>query len=308
MAITQISNIINPEVLADQISAKFPDMLVLGNTGLVEVDTTFPLGSPGTQFKIPFWKRIPAFGDLSEGSAMSPGQITTGAEFTTVVRGGVALEVTDQASLVSKADPVGEIADQLARRAAEYIDGKLVTQLENTPNTFAQHVQQIPPVTGTSDTSGTLNQNALISAMVTTLGDNFAKLVSGGALIMHSKPYGDLLKTGAIQNQYQSGMNVVRDGVIPTLLGLPIYISDLVTVGTNSSKSLYHTYIVGKGALALFYQRQVMVEFDRDVLKLADIISSNVHFAAHLFGYDEVGAAVVAEENKSIHAVEVSSF
>jgi len=29
MAITQIADIINPEVLADQIAAKFPDMLFL---------------------------------------------------------------------------------------------------------------------------------------------------------------------------------------------------------------------------------------------------------------------------------------
>lgn len=301
MAFTQISDIINPEVLADQISAKFPDQLVLGNSSLVEVDSTFPLGSPGTKFKLPFWKRIAAFADMTEGTAMTPGKISAVAENATVVRGGSALEVLDTSELVSKADPVGEIASQLARRAAEYIDNKLVLQLNLTPNTFDQ--------TGASKTNanGVLDQNAIILAMVSTLGDNHQQLLKGGAIIMHSKPYGDLLQTAAIQNQYQSGMAVIKEGVVPTLLGLPIILSDLVTVNVVSAVNKYQSYIVGPGALALFYQRQVMTEFDRDILLQADVIASTVHFAPHLFGYDDQTTAVVAEQNKSIHVVSIKS-
>jgi len=300
MALTKIADIIDPEVLADQISAKFPENLVLGSTDLVEVDSTFPLGSPGTKFKIPFWKRIATFSDLSEGTAMTPNKISTGSEYATVLRGGVAFEVTDQAQLVSMADPVGEISDQLARRAAEYIDAKLVAQLENTPNTFDQKTLQV-------DTKETLTQNAIIAALTTELGDQYFKLLSGGAVILHSKVYGDLLQLGAIQNQYQSGMDVLKTGLIPTLLGLPVFVSDRVTVAAVSTWNEYQSYVVGRGALALFFQRQVMVEFDRDILKLSDIISANVHFAPHLFGYDDNGSSVVAEDNKSIHVVNIKS-
>lgn len=303
MAFTRIQDVINPEVLADQISAKFPDQLVLGNTSLVEVDSTFPLGSPGTKFKLPFWKRIAAFGDLAEGTAMTPGNITANSEFATVVRGGTAVEVYDTAELVSKADPVGEISAQIARRAAEYIDAKLVGQLDLTPNTFDQSVGSAK-----TNTNGTLDQNAIIVAIATTLGDNYGSLLKGGAIILHSKVMSDLLQTAAIQNWYQSQMDVIKTGMLPTLLGMPIYVSDLGTTSTQSSKTLYRTYVVGPGALALFYQRQVMVEFDRDILLLADIVSSNVHFAPHLFGYDDQTTAVVAEQNKSIHVVKITSY
>jgi hypothetical protein len=301
MAFTAISDIINPEVLADQISAKFPDFLVLGNSTLVEVDGTFPLGSPGTKFKMPFWKRIGAFADLTEGTAMTPGKITTAAENATVVRGGQSIQILDTSELVSKADPVGEVSGQLARRAAEYIDAKLVGQLELSPNTFDQ--------TGTSktNTNGTVDQNAIITAIVGTLGDNHAALLKGGAIILHSKVYGDLLQTGAIQNQYQSGLDVIKSGTIAYLLGLPLIISDRVTVNVVSTVNKYHTYIVGPGALALFYQRQVLTEFDRDILLQADVIASTVHFAPHLYGYDDVTTAVVAEQNKSIHVVVINS-
>jgi hypothetical protein len=250
---------------------------------------------------MPFWKRIAAFSSLAEGTAMTPGTISANAEFCTVVRGGAAFEVLDTSELVSKADPVGEIAGQLARRAAEYIDAKLVNQIELSPNKFDQ--------TGALKTNAnsTLDQNAVISGLL-TLGDNHAKLLQGGALIMHSKCYGDLLKTGAIQNQYQSGMDVLKTGVIPTLLGLPIILSDMVTTSTVSGNVNYHSYILGPGALALFYQRQVMTEFDRDILLQADVIASTVHFAPHLYGYDDNTAQVVAEEAKSIHAVVLNSL
>ncbi len=300
MAETKIADIINPEVLADQISAKFPDKLILGQTNLVEVDSTFPLGSPGTKFKIPFWKRIATFTDMGEGTALTPNKISTGSEHATVVRGGAAFEVLDTASLVSKADPVGEVAEQISRRAAEYIDAKLTAQLDLTPNSFNQETSQV-------DSKTTLVPNAIVQAVINTQGDNQGALLGGnGALIMHSKVYGDLLQLGVIQNQYQSGMDFLKSGVVPTLLGMPIFLSDAVTIASSAAIA-YNTYVVGAGSLALFYQRQVMVEFDRDILKKSDIISADVHFAPHLFGYDDNTTSVVAEQNKSIHVVKIKS-
>lgn len=293
MAVTAIADIINPEVLADQVSAKFPDHLVFGQTNLVEVDTTFPLGSPGTAFKMPFWKRIPAFASLTEGTAMTPGKITAAAEFAVVERAGAAYEVYDTAQLVSKADPVSQIADQIARRAAEYIDLRLVAAADKTPNSYT--------------VGATLTQNTFIQALTSQLGDNYSSIVGGGAIIMHSKPFGDLLQTSAIQNFYQSQMDVIKTGMIPTLLGFPILLSDRVTTSSVSGTTNYNSYIVGPGALALFYQRSVQVEFDRDTLLLADVISSNVHFAAHLYGWDDQSNALAWEQAKSIHCVKVVS-
>lgn len=308
MAFTTISNIINPEVLRDQIAAKFPDMLVFGSTDLVQVDSDVSLPTPGTQVKMPFWKRIGAFGDLTENTAMTPTNITADAEYAVVVRGGSALEILDTAELVSKADPVGEVANQLARRAAEYIDGKLVTAIKNTPNLFDQSIGAAK-----TNTNGTVDQNAIVLAML-TLGDNMAKLQSGGKIIMHSKVYGDLLQLAAIQNNYQSNMDVLKTGMVGTILGLPIIVSDLGTTTTQSSKTLYNTYIVAPGALGLLYQREVMVEFDRDILLSADVIATTVHFAPHLYGWDEstatagVGGSQKAEQAKSISAVRLTSY
>jgi HK97 family phage major capsid protein len=297
MAVTAISDIIDPEVMSDQVSAKFPDMLVLGKTPMVVTSSQFPMGSPGTEFKIPFWKRVNGFGSLTEGVAMTPAKIQAAAEYATVQRAGAAYEVYDTAQLVSMADPTSEIASQIARRAAEYLDAALVTMLDKSPNSYDN----------TGNGAGTLTADALITGLVTKLGDNYQSMVGGGAIIMHSKPYSDLMKLGVIQNQYQSGMDVLRTGMIPTLLGMPVFVSDRVTTATVSSVLNYNTYIVGAESLGLFFQRDVKVEFDRDILLQADVIASTVHFAPHLFGYDSKTSAVVAEDNKSIPVVVVKS-
>ena len=295
------------EVLGDQIAAKFPDMLVLGKTELVRVNGEFPFGSPGTLFKIPFWNRITGFADMLENTPLSTNNITSASETATVVRGGAAWEVLDTAQLVSMSDPAGEISSQIARRAAEFIDAKLVAQCDLTPNNFDQNSSAV-----WTNTAGTLDQNAIIKAMTSKLGDNHVKLLQGGWIIMHSKVYGELLQTGAIQNQYQSSLNgqgnVILGGVLPMIAGLKIHVSDRVTSNTISSVQQYKTYLVAPESLALFYQREVQVEFDRDILNKSDVISADVHFAPHLYGYDDATASVVAQDNKSIAVVRINTI
>lgn len=296
MAYTAIADIINPEVLADQVNAKFPDMLAFVGTSIVNINDEFPLGSPGTEFKMPFFKRGGSFGAMVEGTPLTPGKVTTGSEFATVVRAGIAYENLDTAMLVSIPNPLAELASQIARRAAEYMDDQLITKANLTPNYYDQSVNG----------AGTLTVDSIITAAINTLGDNHSKLMGGsGALIMHSKSYGDLLKLGVIQNQYQSGMDVVKAGQIPTLLGMPIILSDRVTTTTISSVVHYNTYIAGPDALALFFQRNLNVEVDRDILKKSDVLSADVHFAPHLYGWDDKTNAQVAEDAKSILMVKI---
>ena len=298
MSYTALANIVNPEVLADQISAKFPDQMVFGNTNLVEIDTTFPLGSPGTVFTIPQWKRIAAFASLTEGTAMTPSNITTAKENATVQRAGGAYAVYDIDTLVSKSDPLSEISTQIGQQAARYIDNQVMLEAKKTPN--------VVDISGVS--SGLWDQNTLVKALISTLGDNYMQMLAGGRVVMHSKTYQDLLVTGAIQNNYQSNMDTLKTGFIPMISGIPISVSDLVTTSTVSGTTFYTAYVVGPGSLALFYQRNVNVEFDRDILLRADVVAASVDFSAHLFGVDDANSgALVYEDAKSVHVVTIKT-
>ncbi len=296
MAYTAITDIINPEVLADQVGAKFPDMLAFVGTSVVNINDEFPLGSPGTEFKMPFFKRGGSFAAMTEGTPLVPGKITTGSEYATVLRAGLAYENLDTATLVSIPDPMAALSSQVARRAAEYLDDALVVKANLTPNYYDQSVVG----------AGTLTADAIITAVINTLGDNHSKLMGGsGALIMHSKPYGDLMKLGLIQNQYQAGMDAVKSGQIPTLLGMPIILSDRVTTTTVSSVLHYNCYVAGPDALGLYFQRLVNIEMDRDILLKADVLSADIHFAPHLYGWDDKTNAQVAEDAKTILMVKI---
>lgn len=300
MPVTAIADIINPEVLADQVAAKFPNKLALGNTGLVAVNTTFPLGSPGTHFTIPFWKRMTGFADMTEGVALVPNKVSAAKEQAIVQRGGGAWEVYDTAQLVSIPNPVEEISNQLSEVSAIYVDDALLAAANNTPNTL--------DASGTTyNTAGTMELDVLTDALIGKMGDNYANLIANGMIVMHSKVYGDLLKLGYIQNQYQSGMNLVSQGLVPTLLGLPIHVSDRATTAVVSTVTYYTTFVVGPGALGLFYQRNVNVEMDRDILLKADVISADVHFASHLFGWDDVTDTIAAEDAKTIRVVAIKT-
>ncbi len=292
MASTAISDIVNPEVLADQIAAKFPDELVFGNLPIINQSTNFPIGSPGTTFTLPFFKRIGALAALVEGTPMVPGTITTGKENSVVQRAGIAESIYDTAELVSIPSVLDEVVSQLSRRTAEYVDSALVTAVEKTPN--------VKDYSATG--AGTMDDVAIADALY-TLGDNHQRLLASGAFIMHSKVYFDLVKLGKIQNDYQSGIGTLRTGKVPFFMGLPIYISDRCTTAVVSSVTQYNSYIVGPGALELFYQRQMMVEFDRDILLRATVVAASIDFVTHLNGWDDVSNTQAAQDAKSILAV-----
>ena len=299
---TRIQDIYDPEVLSNQVSAKFPTELVFSNLGVVSVDGEFPLGTPGSEFTIPFDKQIAALSDFSENTEMDTNRLTTGNEKATVLRGGGAYEVLDTALMVAKQSPIESVSGQLARRVAEYIDGKLITEVEKSPNTFNQF-------NGSEQTvnTGKCDQNTFLAAMIAKLGDQHGAVLMGGYVIIHSKVYSDLLQTGAVQEVQKSGLDNLVTGRIRMINGLNIHVSDRVTTSTISSTTAYKSYIVGPGALGLFYQREAFVEFERLPRRKSSIIAVDVNFAPHLFGYDDNTSAVVAESNKSILAVVVTS-
>lgn len=240
---------------------------------------------------------------------MVPANITTHTESATVVRGGVSVEVLDTATLVSISDPMAEISNQLARRAAEYIDAKLVLQADLSPNLFDQNL-----TASQTNVNGTMDAAAISKAYTTTLGDQHGALLQGGYIVMHSKVFGDLLITGAIQNQYQIGplssQGVIAQGpvALPMVAGLRIHVSDRVTSNTISAIQQYKSYLIAPEALGLFYQRQVLIEFDRDILLRSDIVAASVDFAPHLYGFDDSTSAIVEQDNNSIKVVRINSL
>ena len=121
MAMTKLENLINPEVMADMISAKIENAIVV--TPFAKVDTTLA-GQPGSKITVPHYNYI---GDA---------QLTTDAVEYEVKKAAKGVTITDEAVLSAYGNPVGEITSQLALSIRGKVEGDCVAVLGTAENTF----------------------------------------------------------------------------------------------------------------------------------------------------------------------------
>ncbi len=120
---TTTSNLIVPELWLEAVAGALPGMSVLGATGAVRVETGLPGGArPGSPVNVPYFGTLGEMRDYADGDAIDVQQLSMTEENASVVRSGIAFNITDMARrLAGYADPYGEAARQftalVARRA-----------------------------------------------------------------------------------------------------------------------------------------------------------------------------------------------
>lgn len=125
---TKISDLINPEVMADMISAKIPKKIVVAP--FAKVDTTLQ-GQPGDTITIPQYAYIGDAVDVAEGVAAETVKLTATTTKVTVKKAMKAVELTDEAVLSGYGNPVGETNNQIAKSIAAKVDNDCMDALYN---------------------------------------------------------------------------------------------------------------------------------------------------------------------------------
>ena len=133
MAMTKLENLINPEVMADMISAKIENAIVV--TPFAKVDTTLA-GQPGSKITVPHYNYIGDADDVPEGEDIGDAQLTTDAVEYEVKKAAKGVTITDEAVLSAYGNPVGEITSQLALSIRGKVEGDCVAVLGTAENTF----------------------------------------------------------------------------------------------------------------------------------------------------------------------------
>ena len=128
MATTKIADLINPEVMADMISAKIEKKLVV--TPFAKIDTTL-VGQPGNTITVPQYAYIGDAVDVAEGVAAETVKLTTTSTTATVKKAMKAVELTDEAVLSGYGNPVGETNNQIAKSIASKVDNDAIDALFN---------------------------------------------------------------------------------------------------------------------------------------------------------------------------------
>lgn len=134
MATTILSDLINPQVMADMISAKIAKKLVVAP--FAKVDTTLQ-GIPGNQITVPQYAYIGDAEDIAEGVAVGTVKLTTSTTTATVKKAMKAVELTDEAVLSGYGNPIGETNNQLAKAIASKVDNDAMDALLGAQLTYA---------------------------------------------------------------------------------------------------------------------------------------------------------------------------
>jgi len=133
MAVTKLSDLINPEVMADMISAKVTNALVV--TPFAKIDNTL-VGRAGDTLTVPRYIYIGEAADVAEGVAVVPTKLTTDDETYTIKKAMKAVTLTDEDLVSAHGNPEGETVRQLGISIADKINADAITALLGSGNTY----------------------------------------------------------------------------------------------------------------------------------------------------------------------------
>ena len=115
---TKLADLINPEVVADIISAELPNAIVLAP--LATVGRTLE-GRAGNTVKMPAFAYIGDASDVAEGADIEISKMGTSEKEVTIKKAGKGIELTDEAVLSGFGDVFGEGTRQLKMSIANIL-------------------------------------------------------------------------------------------------------------------------------------------------------------------------------------------
>ncbi len=134
MAVTKMSNMINPEVMGDMINAKIEALLKL--TPYARVDTTLQ-GVPGDTKTVPSWDYIGDAEDIAEGAEVGLTGMTASSTTFTVKKAMKSVGLTQEAVNSGLGNPIGQAETQLAKSIAGKVDNDVLDAAYTGTNIYA---------------------------------------------------------------------------------------------------------------------------------------------------------------------------
>ena len=281
MATTTLSNIINPQVMADMVSAQLPKALQVSR--LYRVDTTLT-GKAGNTVTVPRWAYIGAADDLAEGQTGTTTQMHTTDVDYTVKKAVKNVELTDEALLSGYGDPQGEAVRQLRMAIADKVDNDGIALLNGIDSTDTG-AQIVDNLTG-------LNY-ANVCAGLDKLGDE----EQGGTkvLLVDAKGISALrLDTRFVDKYSDAGTEMMASGVVGRIAGCDVVISNKLNPASGTTHKAFICKIDPEtgGPLTAFIKRDVTVESDRNILAKTTTISADEHYVVAI---EDMSKIVVLE-------------
>ena len=126
MAMTTMSNVINPQVMGDMIDAKIEAALKI--TPFAKVDTSLQ-GVAGDTKTVPSWNFIGNAVDVAEGAEVELSSMTAATKQFTIKKAMKAVGLTQEAVNSGLGNPIGQAEKQLAKSIAGKVDSDVLEAL-----------------------------------------------------------------------------------------------------------------------------------------------------------------------------------
>ena len=249
MALTQLSNMINPEVLGAFLETKLVNAIKLSPLAVVGTELQ---GRAGNTLTLPTWQYIGDAKDLAEGAEDTPVALETQSKEIKIKKATKSVEITDEALLSGYGNPADEIASQLLTSIASKVEADCFAELAK----------------GTLTQSGAVSADTVADALV-KFGEDLDEEMF---LFINPADYATIRKNANFS--YVNGQQMTIGGTVGFIFNCAVVVSN--RVAANSA------YIVKRGALGIELKRGVNVESDRDILRKTNVYSVDEHYVAYL--------------------------
>ena len=271
MATTQFSNMINPEVMAEMISAKVAKKVAV--IPFAKVDTTLQ-GQAGNTITIPVFGYIGDAANVTEGASIGASALTTTHQQFTIKKIAKGVDITDEAILSGYGDPVGEANRQLIMAISQKIDQDAIDALDGAAKYISSGYK--------------ISYAGIVDAI-----DLFEEEYNTEKVIfVHPKQVSQLRKDADFTSadKYLNGNYVAFNGEIGKIANCRVVVSKRVK--ENAEHTTYINPIVkltydseteqDTPALTIFLKRNVMVETSRDIDKQINMIRASENYVVAL--------------------------
>ena len=272
MATTKLANMINPEVMAEMISAKVEKKVAV--IPFAKVDTTLQ-GRAGNTITIPVFGYIGDGHDVAEGESIGASELTTTDKQFTVKKIGKGVDLTDEAILSGYGDPVGEANKQLAMAISQKIDQDAIDALYGASLKF-------------DGVANKISYAGIVDAI-----DKFEEeFNTEKVMFIHPKQLSQLRKDADFTSadKYVNGNYIAVNGEVGKIANCRVVVSKRVKESDDTNG--YVNPIVkinfdseteeSASALTIFLKKGVAVETDRDIDKQVNMIRASEHYICAL--------------------------
>lgn len=258
MAQTKASDLINPEVMADAISASLAQAIKFAP--FARIDNTLE-GVAGDTITRPKYAYIGAAEDLVEGEPIDTSKLSMTTTTVTVKEAGKGLEITEKAIQTNVNGTVAEAEKQIQMALADKIEMDYLATLGTTLLSF----------------NGTATSATSIIDAVDVFGDEDEE---DYVLFVNNKDYTKLVKS-LLNTNGAVGATALTKGQVSELVG----VKDIVKTKRLPEGT---SYLQKQGAVEIVYKRNVMINKDVDITRRTIVLVGNHYYATNLYNANGV--------------------